>query len=55
MAHRARAVPGDPARQEVWFELAQFPRAEFTHANGQKLRIERTTVDSGGHLTDEVY
>lgn len=46
---------GDPSRSQVWFELNQFLRTEFTHASGQKLRIECTTVDSGGHHTDEVY
>jgi phage terminase large subunit GpA-like protein len=46
---------GDPARNQVWFELDQFLRTEFAHASGQKLRIECTAVDSGGHHTDEVY
>jgi phage terminase large subunit GpA-like protein len=46
---------GDPSRSHVWFELNQFLRTEFTHASGQKMRIECTTVDSGGHHTDEVY
>lgn len=46
---------GDPARNQVWFELDQFLRTESTHASGQELRIECATADSGGHHTDEVY
>ncbi|HTK30721.1 MAG TPA: phage terminase large subunit family protein [Candidatus Saccharimonadaceae bacterium] len=46
---------GDPAREEIWFELDRFLGQEFEHVSGQKLRVERTVVDSGGAHTEHVY
>jgi phage terminase large subunit GpA-like protein len=54
-------IHGDPSREPsgelpgVWFELHEFLLQEFVHQSGRKMRIECTTVDSGGHHTEEVY
>jgi phage terminase large subunit GpA-like protein len=48
-------VHGDPARENVWHELDEFLRQEFTHESGRKLRIMTTVVDSGGAHTEQVY
>ncbi|WKZ15440.1 MAG: phage terminase large subunit family protein [Candidatus Jettenia caeni] len=47
--------PGDPGREQVWFELDKFLLQEFEHESGVKLKIEACGVDSGGHHTDAVY
>jgi phage terminase large subunit GpA-like protein len=46
---------GDPAREPVWHELDRFLSQEFEHESGQKLRIQRTVIDSGGAHTEHVY
>lgn len=48
-------IPGDPGTETVWFDLDRFLATEFTHEGGQKVRIEITAVDSGGHHTEAVY
>ena len=48
-------IHGDPAREQVWFDLDKFLRQEFTHESGQKLRVEITVADSGGAHTEQVY
>jgi phage terminase large subunit GpA-like protein len=48
-------IHGDPAREQVWHELDRFLGQRFEHESGQKLRIHRTVVDSGGHHTEQVY
>lgn len=48
-------IPGDPGQLAVWSELDVFLRTRFRHESGQELPIECTTVDSGGHHTDDVY
>jgi len=46
---------GNPATKEVWQELDEFLTNVYTKANGHKLPIASTCVDSGGHHTDMVY
>jgi phage terminase large subunit GpA-like protein len=46
---------GDPAREQVWHELDRFLGQSFEHESGQKLRIHRTVIDSGGAHTEQVY
>ncbi len=46
---------GDPTLNQVWLELDQFLRQEFTHESGRKLHVSRTVVDSGGLHTEQVY
>lgn len=41
--------------QSVWYRLDEYLQTEWMHASGRKLRIECTTVDSGGHHTEHVY
>lgn len=48
-------IHGDPARQQVWHDLDTFQGQQFEHESGQKLRIHRTVVDSGGAHTEQVY
>ncbi len=50
-----QVIPGDPGQDRVWLELDTFLRSKFTHENGQHFRIERVTIDSGGHHTEHVY
>jgi len=48
-------IHGDPGRDETWQELDRFLWQGFEHQSGQKLRIECTAIDSGGHHTESVY
>jgi phage terminase large subunit GpA-like protein len=50
-----RLIYGDPARQEVWDELDEALKREYTTQDGRKLRIGATAIDSGGHHTQAVY
>jgi phage terminase large subunit GpA-like protein len=46
---------GDPARETVWHELDRFLAQQFEHESGQRMRILRTVIDSGGAHTEHVY
>ncbi len=46
---------GDPGRESVWLDLDVFLRTEFKNRIGRALRISCTTIDSGGHYTEQVY
>ena len=46
---------GDPGKPEVWQRLDQYTQGDFIHASGKKMRVQCTTVDSGGHYTKMVY
>jgi phage terminase large subunit GpA-like protein len=46
---------GDPEREEVWNEVDEFLKTEFTHVSGAKVRVRATMIDSGGSCTDSVY
>ncbi len=48
-------VPGDPSLEATWLELDTVLGQTYQHTSGQKLRIECTTIDSGGHHTEMVY
>lgn len=48
-------IPGDPVKDETWFELDKFRRQKFLHASGQRVPVTITTVDSGGNHTEQVY
>lgn len=48
-------VWGDPTRAEVWKQLDEVLFAEYKRADGRKLKLMATCVDSGGHCTSEVY
>lgn len=47
---------GDPARPEIWRQLAEFIETkQYEHASGVLLNISCTAIDSGGHFTQQVY
>lgn len=50
-----QVIRGDMHQPLVWKELDDFLSTEFRKPNGQKLKISCTCIDSGGHLTQEVY
>jgi phage terminase large subunit GpA-like protein len=47
-------IPGDPARDDVYFKAHEFLRRTWRHASGRELRIECTTIDSHPHA-EQVY
>ena len=48
-------IPGRADAPEVWNEVDDLLDREWTMANGMKMRILATFMDSGGHFTQEVY
>lgn len=46
---------GNPGLNKVWDELDSFLLQEFTLESGEKLGIQSTCIDSGGHHTSMVY
>ncbi|WP_366655336.1 terminase gpA endonuclease subunit [Fodinicurvata sp. EGI_FJ10296] len=48
-------IAGDPGQTAVWAELDALLRRGFQRADGRTMRIEATTIDSGGHHTAETY
>ncbi len=48
-------IHGDPAKEDVWFELDQMLLDSFEHASGREMRIQAVAIDSGGLHTDMVY
>lgn len=47
--------PGEEGTYSVWTRLDRLLLSEFTRADGRKMRISCTCVDSGGHFTQNVY
>lgn len=52
---RHETLWGDPAKAEVWEQLAHLLQRPWAHAGGQTLKIISASIDSGGHHTDAVY
>ncbi len=48
-------IPGRADAPEVWEEVDDLLDREWTMANGMKMRILATFIDSGGHFTQEIY
>ena len=46
---------GNPGQKEVWQALDDFLSKTWSYANGDKLGLACTCIDSAGHFTDEVY
>ena len=46
---------GDPRRGEVWNQLDALLARTWTYGNGKRIRISRVAVDTGGHMTMQVY
>lgn len=47
-------IYGDPKQNAVWEDLDAFLNQTFTRADGAKLKIMRTCMDSGGHFFNQV-
>lgn len=50
-----QVIYGDLKLTPIWEELDAFLSQTFTTADGRKLKIICTCVDSGGHFTNQVY
>ncbi len=48
-------IPGRPDEEGPWLELDALLDRQWTRADGRKMRVLATFVDSGGHYTSEVY
>jgi len=46
---------GDPRQGEVWNRIDDILARTFSYRNGKRLKISRTAVDTGGHMTPKVY
>ena len=46
---------GDPAKSEIWDELDDITKREWTTEDGRRLRLSAVCIDSGGHHTNQVY
>lgn len=50
-----QAIYGDLKLKPVWEELDRFLSQTFITADGRRLKIICTCIDSGGHFTTQVY
>lgn len=50
-----RIFYGDPGGNELWQQLDDFLSKTWSYANGDRLGLSCTCIDSAGHFTDEVY
>jgi phage terminase large subunit GpA-like protein len=50
-----RQFHGDPESEALWFELDAYLKRTWRHESGRMLPIECTTIDSGGHHSEQVY
>jgi phage terminase large subunit GpA-like protein len=50
-----RVILGDTSQPEPWKQLDALLEQRYLHANGERLPIEATCIDSGGHRTTTVY
>lgn len=48
-------LPGNTEQPEPWQMLDEILEHQYAHANGLKLTIQGTCIDSGGHRTTMVY
>lgn len=46
---------GDPGKEKVWLDLDGLLSKRLPHENGRRMRIDSTTVDSGGAFAEVVY
>jgi phage terminase large subunit GpA-like protein len=46
---------GDPRLGEVWNRLNDLLERAWSYKNGKRIRIHRVAIDTGGHMTTEVY
>lgn len=50
-----KVIYGDLHKPDVWNELDEYLKTEFSYEDGRKIRISCSCQDSGGHFTQEVY
>ena len=48
-------VFGDPAKPLIWSDLDRVLLAPLEYADGRKIKVGVTCIDSGGHFANEVY
>lgn len=46
---------GDPAKPEIWDQLDEILKRDWTTEDGRRLKLGAVGVDSGGHFANEVY
>jgi phage terminase large subunit GpA-like protein len=46
---------GDPRLGEIWNRLNDLLSRTWSYKNGNRIRISRVSIDTGGHYTTEVY
>ena len=46
---------GDPRQGEVWNRIDDLLARVWAYGNGKRIRISRVAVDTGGHMTPQVY
>jgi phage terminase large subunit GpA-like protein len=46
---------GDPAKPDIWEQLDEVLRRDWTTEDGRRLRLQAVAIDTGGHHADEVY
>lgn len=47
--------PSDLSESGPWHQVDTVLLQDYTHANGQKLKVRAAAVDTGGHYTHEAY
>ncbi len=50
-----KVIYGDLHKPEVWNELDEYLKTEFSYEDGRKIKISCACQDSGGHFTQDVY
>ncbi len=50
-----KVIYGDLKLKQIWEDLDQFLQQTFQKADGTKMKIVCTCMDSGGHYTNQVY
>jgi len=46
---------GNPAENEVWEKLEEYLKTPLTYADGRKIKVLNTCIDTGGHHTQRTY
>ena len=46
---------GDPRQGDVWNRIDELLARAWSYGNGKRIRISRAAVDTGGHMTPQVY
>ena len=46
---------GDPRQGDVWNRIDDLLKRTWSYRNGKQLKIKRIAIDTGGHMTTQVY